>query len=298
MSHAPHSPYTQPVPNSPSGGGGSSKNTVIIVAIVSVTMLLMCGGVLGLGYYAVERLAKEINAVNYDYMFDDAETPQALMYALKENETIREQVGEIESIEFAAEHNLDNAIYTENYYYRVIGTDGDAIIRAEISDKEEVRFDRVDWVPDETDLDTRVELETIPVPFDTTLAQAAYELIKDDETINNEVGTISFVAYDWELTDEYTDVEDTSYVLSVRGDTGKTHVRVAFDDYDYETPERIEWMKDPENPVLIYGEPSEDSEMEKENPSPSNQDSAESETVDPETVDPETDNSDATEISE
>lgn len=57
-------------------------------------------------------------------------------------------------------------------------------------------------------------------------------------------------------------------------------------------------MKDPENPVLIYGEPAEDSKMEKENPSPSNQDSAESETVDPETVDPETDNSDDAEISE
>lgn len=275
MSHAPHSPYTQPVPNSPSGG--SSKNTVIIVAIVSVTMLLMCGGVLGLGYYAVERLAKEINAVNYDYMIDDEETPHALMYALSENETIREQVGEIESIEFAEEHNVDNSLYSENYFYRVVGTDGDAIVRAEVSDKEEVWFDRVDWVPDETDLDTRVELETIPVPFDLVSSHATYELIKDDETIKSEVGTISYVSYDWELTDEYTSIEDTSYVLKVRGDAGETHVRVAFDEYDYETPERIELMKDPENPVLIYGEPDKKLEMLRKGSSPSDQDLAESE---------------------
>lgn len=83
MSQTPHSPYTQPVPNSPSGASGSSTNTVIIVAIVSVTMLLMCGGVLGLGYYAVERLAREINAIDYDYMVDDEETPEANRHGLK-----------------------------------------------------------------------------------------------------------------------------------------------------------------------------------------------------------------------
>ncbi|PHQ36385.1 hypothetical protein [Rhodopirellula bahusiensis] len=276
MSNAPHSPYTQPVPNSPSSGG-SSKNTVIIVAIVSVTMLLMCGGVLGLGYYAVERLAKEINAVNYDYMIDDEETPEALMFALSENDTLREEVGVIESIEFAEEHNADNAIYAENYFYRVIGTDGEAVIRAELSEKEDVWFNRVDWIPDETDLYARVELETIPVPFDSTMAHSTYRLLKDNETIQDKVGTINYVGYEWEMTDEYTDAEAASYVFVVRGDAGETNVRVMFNDYDYVTVERIELMEDPENPVLLFGEPEVGLEMEKSEPSPINQDLAESE---------------------
>ncbi|WDQ16020.1 hypothetical protein [Rhodopirellula sp. P2] len=269
MSHAPHSPYSQPVPNSSSGGGGSSKNTVIIVAIVSVTMLLMCGGVLGLGYYAVERLASELNAVNYDYMADDEETPTALQFALSENETIQEQVGEIESVEFAAEHNLDNSVYTDEYFYRVIGTVGEAIVRVEVSAKEDEWFDRVDLVPDETDLDTRVQLETIPVPFDSAMALSTYELIKENATILKEVGTVQYVAYDWELTDDYTDAEAASYVFVVRGDAGETHVRVLFNDYDYVTVERIEWMEDPNAPELLYGEPEESSQLEEAKPAES-----------------------------
>ncbi|KLU01214.1 putative transmembrane protein [Rhodopirellula islandica] len=259
MSHAPHSPYSQPVPNSSSGGGGSSKNTVIIVAIVSVTMLLMCGGVLGLGYYAVERLASELNAVNYDYMADDEETPTALQHALSENEVLQEKVGEIESVEFAAEHNLDNSVYTDEYFYRVIGTVGEAIVRVEVSAKEDEWFDRVDLIPDETDLDTRVQLETIPVPFDSAMAQSTHELIKENPTILEEVGTVQYVAYDWELTDDHTDAEAASYVFVVRGDAGETHVRVLFNDYDYVTVERIEWLEDPNAPELLFGEPEEDS---------------------------------------
>jgi hypothetical protein len=257
MSHAPHSPYTQPVPNASPGGGGSSTNTVIIVAIISVTMLLMCGGVLGLGYYAVERLAKEINAIDYDYMSDDEDTPAALQFALSENDTIQEQVGEIESVEFATEHNLDNSIYTDEYYYRVIGTTGEAIVRVELSAKETEWFDRVELVPDETDLDTRVQLETIPVPFDSAMGMSTYELVKENATIQEEVGTVQYVAYDWELTDKFTEPEEASYMFELRGDTGETHVRVLFDDYDYETVERIEWMEDPNAPELLYGEPVE-----------------------------------------
>ncbi|MFG0267341.1 MAG: hypothetical protein ACF8AM_19650 [Rhodopirellula sp. JB055] len=266
MSHAPHSPYSQPVPNSSNSGGGSSKNTVIIVAIISVTMLLMCGGVLGLGYYAVERLAKEINAMDYDYMVDDEDTPAALLFALTENETIQEHVGEIESIEFAPEHNLDNSIYADEYYYRVIGTTGEAIVRVELSASEKEWFDRVELIPDETDLDTRVQLETIQVPFDSAMGRSTYELVKENATIQDEVGTVQYVAYDWDLTDKYTDEDEASYMFVVEGNMGETHVRVLFNDYDYETVERIEWMEDPNAPELLYGEPEEGSQLKEATP--------------------------------
>lgn len=214
-------------------------------------MLLMCGGVLGLGYYAVERMATTFNEVNLDYMDEDTETPMALQYTLSENEVLKDQIGDIESVDFDEALNENNSIYTQEYFYRVQGSTGEAIVYVQISDAMDEWFSSVELVTDETDLENRVVLDTIAVPFDSTMAKTTYNEIVDDETIAEQVGTIVRVEYDWDMTEKLTSDFEASYVFLVKGSEDETYLRVTFTDYLYDEISKIESLEDEDNPVVL-----------------------------------------------
>ncbi|MCC9642148.1 hypothetical protein LOC71_07670 [Rhodopirellula sp. JC740] len=148
------------------------------------------------------------------------------------------------------------------------------MVRATISGKEDRRFDRVELIPDETDLETRVELEARAVPFEDSLSMAAYEAVQDDERVLELTGKIKYVFTDWDLTDEHTGADDPEYVLRVRGEEGSTRLRVRYDDYDYETLERIELFEDVENPVTLMDKNANESENSNESADGESQDAS------------------------
>jgi hypothetical protein len=227
MSQSP-SPYSEPGPELPQRRGPSS-NIVAIVAIVSATILLLCGGLIGLGFYAVDRLAEQMADFADEFMWDEEEGAVALEFALAENDVVREQVGEIETVESEPNLTYDEDAGIEDYFYRVKGSAGEAIVVINFDYEEQRWFKSVELL-DGNNIDApRTRLSTRRPPFDTQLSKQVYDLLVADEGSlagSLGVGEIQWIAYDYESSTEESDGKDLLFEVS--GDSGAATLRARF----------------------------------------------------------------------
>ena len=241
MSQGP-SPYSEPRFGDPTPKPGIGLAAVLAICF---TLLLMCGGILGFGFFAVQRLAEVIEQEigelgNYD--FEEEETPLALRYALRGVEVLPERVGEIESIEVNDDLTYDRFADSPDYFYDVRGDQGDAVVRVRFSDSAEDWFSRVTLV-DATGK-TIQELSVREVPFDSGISRRVWDRIETSEELTDRIGNPQRVTADWQATtDAGLDTEST-YRMIVRGEQGSANIEARFTDFDYETVESVTLIED------------------------------------------------------
>jgi hypothetical protein len=254
MSQSP-SPYSEPGPELPQRRGPSS-NLVAIVAIISATILLLCGGLIGLGFYAVDRLADQMAEFADDFMWDEEEGAVALEFALAENEVIRERVGEIENVESEPNLTYDDEAGIEDYFYRVKGSDGEAVVVINFDYNEQQWFKSVELLDGDSVDAPRTSLSTRRPPFDTQLSKQVYDLLAaEGESLAKSlgVGEIQWITYDYESSAEESNGNDL--VFEVTGDTGTATLRARFTNDAYTTIESMQIVRESGESELIFQAP-------------------------------------------
>lgn len=240
MSQIP-SPYTLPDP-APPQPTGATRNTVLIVAIVSMTLLLMCGGVVGLGIYAVDRLAEEMGGFADEGEWSDQDYEVALQFALEEDKTIEDKVGQIKEVTSQDELTYDFAADSEDYYYDVKGSKGDAIVVVAFDEDDEHRwFKSVELLEGSSVNSPRVPLQDRNAPFDSQWSKQVYDaLAAGDHAVEKSlsIGEVTWITYDYENSLD-SGFSTPELLFEIQGTTGTQSVTVEFDDASYEVIQSI-----------------------------------------------------------
>ncbi len=225
--------------------------TASVIAIC-VTLLMMCGGVLTFAYVAVDRLAKVIEEVDYDGMYEDEDTPAALEYALGDVEAVNQQIGTISSIEVNSELTYDVKGDNPEYYYNVSGDRGTMVVAAWFDEDEESErwFERIAIVTDEGELIENLSVRA--VPFDSTMSKSVWEQLEHCPELVAEIGEVQYVASDWDSEIEDYDDDVVSF-FEVRGTGGSERIKVRYADFDYGQIESIVLTRDDgsESPLTL-----------------------------------------------
>lgn len=233
MSQTP-SPYSRPVQAVPPETG-SSRNTVAIVAIISVTLLLMCSGLVGLGFYAVDRLAEQISELSDDFEeWDEEEAVSALEFALEQNAVIQERVGQIEQIEHQADLTFHDNADVEDYYYRVKGSSGDALVVVQFDYDDQRWFKNVELVEGNGIEDSRMTLQARNAPYDSQWSKRVYDILAANDgslaqSLN--IGTVRWIIYDYEKSSQRS--VDKELLFEIHGESGAVSVVARFEDTKY-----------------------------------------------------------------
>ena len=230
------SPYAEPVPEA-SPRNGPSRNLVAIVAIISATILLLCGGLIGLGFYAVDRLADQINDFADEFMWDEEEGAVALEFALADNEVIQERVGEIETVESEPNLTYDENAGIEDYFYRVKGATGEVIVVVNFDYDDQRWFTSVELLEGNNVDAPRTALSARRPPFDTQLSKQVYDILEadnipesDEESLAKSlgIGKIQWITYDYESSAELG--TDNELLFEASGDSGTATLRARYVD--------------------------------------------------------------------
>lgn len=225
-----------------------------------MTLLLMCGGVLAVGYLAVDRLANLIEDTTFDD-FEEDDTPIALEYALADVDAVADRVGTINSIE--VNDPLTYEIMAENpeYYYDVRGDQGSIIIGVWFDETDDVEewFDRVAIV--ESDGAVIEDLSVGKVPFDSHISCQVWESIRGNSELVQEIGEARFVMSEWDES-YYEETEQSAgptFHCVIRGTMGEVKAKAIFVDYDYDTISSLTKIAEDgsETPLSISGQPVE-----------------------------------------
>ncbi|MCA9135263.1 MAG: hypothetical protein KDB00_00855 [Planctomycetales bacterium] len=235
MSQSP-SPFSIPDPTPPQSSG-ATRNTVVIVAIISLTLLLMCGGVVGLGIYAVDRLADQMNDFIDEDDWDNQDSEIALQFAIEQDATIRDQVGEIDQITSQDELTYDFGADSDDYFYDVKGSKGDAIVVVVFDEDEKRWFKSVELVQG-TQIDSpRVPLQHRNAPFDTEWSKQVYDLLAADDHALAEslsIGPVTWIIYDYDRSLE-SKFRTPELLFEIQGENGTKTVVAGFSDAYYDT---------------------------------------------------------------
>ncbi|MFK8114201.1 MAG: hypothetical protein AB8B91_18515 [Rubripirellula sp.] len=188
----------------PSGANWSP----LVVAMVCATLLLMCGGAIGLGVYAVDRLAKNLETLTAEldgeFEDSDSESPIALEFALQDAPVLRERVGTVKEIKFDSELSYDDRVSPEDYFFTVEGTTGDAKLVVQYSEDEQIWFTNIQLLEDDRFDGPRTELQSIDVPFDSQMSKLALTAIRDLKSRGEAgdaiggLGPIRWIRYDYD----------------------------------------------------------------------------------------------------
>ena len=212
----------------------SGTNVLLVVAIVCGTMLLVCGGVIAFGVYAMNRLAEEIAQLEGDFgSWDEEEAAHALEYGLADNPSIRERVGEIQQVEMDDGLTFDDKAGEEDWFYRVKGSTGEAIVVVQFEDEDDRKwFTNVQLVEGTTADAPRTDLQVVNAPFDSAHSMDVYEALTGDGGAADSlgVGTIQFVAFDDGMAD--VAVGDKDIVFRIEGESGSANVVGRYTDFD------------------------------------------------------------------
>jgi hypothetical protein len=227
MSQNP-SPYALQDPTPPKPPG-ATRNTVAIVAIISMTLLLMCGGVVGLGIYAVDRFAEQM-AEFAEEEWDEQDAELAVEFAIEQDAMIREQVGAIEHVYGRDELTYHADANPEDYYYDVTGSEGAALVVVEFDEDEQNWFERIELVRGSSIASPRTPLRARRVPFDTQWSERVYDVLTADDqapAMSLNIGAVTWIIYDYEKSLERDN--RTELFFEIRGDDGTETVVVEFD---------------------------------------------------------------------
>lgn len=255
MSQSPY-PFAEPPPSqSPSGP------TLGLAAIIAIclTLLLMCGGVLGLGFYAVNRLAAVIEQQieelsSYDYEEDEA--PLALRYALADVPEVRERIGQLRDVEINDGLTYDRFGSRPEYFYDVTGDQGAITVAVSFSHREGRWFSKIALVDDEGTAIGDIDFDR--VPFDSGISHKVWERICDSPELTEKVGAVRHVSTDWTGTTTSGADTDFGYRFAVRGEQGTAQVEARFTGYDFEQVAAAVLLEDDggEKPLTLAPQPA------------------------------------------
>lgn len=220
------SPYAEPVSREPQRS--PSGNTVQIVAILAVTALLIFGGLIGLGFYAVERLADQFAETE---VWDGDESNFAVEFAIEQSAPVRDRIGQIDSVEHQTELTYHEDAGPEDYFYRVRGSSGEVLVVVQFSDSDTRWFKSVKLVEGEGVDDPQTPLPTREVPFDSEWSKRVYEILAAEEgnvaeSLNT--GEIEWVFYDYE--ESVARSNDQELLFDVHGSEGTERIVARFED--------------------------------------------------------------------
>lgn len=227
MSQHP-SPYALPDPTPPKQSG-ATRNTVAIVAIISLTLLLMCSGVIGLGIYAVDRLAEQMAEFVDEGEWDEQGSQLAVQFAIEQDALIREQVGEIEHVGSQDELTYHEEVAPNDYYYDVKGSKGEALVVVAFDEDEQNWFSRVELVGGYSIDAPRTPLRTRRVPFDSQWSKRVYDVLTaNDQKVAKSlnIGEVTWIIYDYGRSLEYDSHNELFF--EIRGDNSTETVVAGF----------------------------------------------------------------------
>lgn len=253
------SPYAQPVQDSPPPPG-SPTSTTTIVGIVALTVLLVCGGVIGLGFYAVDRLADQLSEyAEYRDQWDDNGSALAIEYAVEESPQIIEKVGEIESVELDHDLTYGGNSNDSEFFYRIHGAAGNALVAVEFSENDKRWFSRVSLAEDQTVDGPRTPLQSRRVPFDTQWSKRICDVLEanDNELAETlDIGPIRWIVYDYELSSDRAISQEL--VFTIEGESGSIKIVARFKDLKYVTVDSIQVVDDNDElgEAIYEGSPS------------------------------------------
>lgn len=240
-----YSPFSLPDPTPPQRPG-ASRNTLWIVGIVCFTLLVMCGGAVGLGLYAVNQFAKQMaEMADEEGFFEDDGTEMAVEYAIAEDPTIQQRIGDIESVQSNDDLTYHEDAGEDDYYYDIQGSKGDVTIVAELVYDDDRWFSKVELLEGDSIESARTPLQTRPVPFDTHWAGLVHQVFAaDDHMIANSlnIGEIKRIVYDYESSDELTPAQDLQF--DVTGTSGSVAVVATFGDENFTDIDSIDLLDD------------------------------------------------------
>lgn len=231
MSQSP-SPFAEP-PQSQSPSGPMLGLAAIIA--ICLTLLMMCGGVLGLGFYAVNRLAavieEQIEGLS-GYEFEEDEAPLALRHALADVPEVRERIGDLRDVEINDELTYDRFGSRPEYYYDVTGDRGTITVAVSFSHRDARWFSKIALVDDEGTAIGDIDFDR--VPFDSGISHKVWERISESPELTEQIGAVRHISTDWTGTTTAGADTDFSYRFDVQGEQGTARVEARFTGYDFE----------------------------------------------------------------
>lgn len=236
----PFSEFSQPM--QPSGPPTSGRSWVLITAMICGTTLLLCGGVIGLGFYAVDRLADPLTGILSENDEPDEDTLAALEYMLADDPTIQELAGKIQEIREDDLLTYDFDADENDYFYTVIGEKAEVTVVCQLSDKEQVWFDSVEMLdvsssPDGPKVGSpRKPVVTRHAPFDTVWSMRVWEVLETNESCLTKlnVGEVRWIEYDYREFDDAAGVAVPRLEFEITGTSGTTTIVGDFTTFEYE----------------------------------------------------------------
>lgn len=235
----PFSEFSQPM--SSSGSPNSGRSWVLITAMICGTTLLLCGGLIGLGFYAVDRLADPFAEIMNEDDEPDVNTLAALEYALAEDPTIQERAGKIQEIREDDALTYDFDADANDYFYTVIGEDSEVTVVCQLSDQDQTWFDSVELL-DGSDVESpRKPLVTRHSPFDSVWSMRVWKILESDESCRSklDVGDVKWIEYDYREFDDEAGVAVPRLEFEVTGSRGTTTIVADFETFEYEVVKAI-----------------------------------------------------------
>lgn len=242
MSQTP-SPYSEPVQTAPPQAG-VSRNTVAIVAIVAVTILLMCGGMIGLGIYAVDRFADSMSDFADDQWYEE-DAATALEFAIEQDTEVGDRVGEIEQIQHEGDLTYDDKAGAEDFYYRVEGSSGEALVVVQFDDSDQRWFQSVELVDGDGVESPRQTLRARNPPFDSQWSRRVYDILAaNDHSLAQslEIGAIRWISYEYERSSERSSGQEL--LFEIHGESGAVSVLARFENMKYDSVDSIQMVDD------------------------------------------------------
>lgn len=201
-------------------------------------LLLMCAGIIGFGVYTVRQfeqmVAREMEAAGEEDLSE-----VALREAIADDETLRQQIGEIRDIRYDLTKTMEATGADDSYFWYIVqGTEGTASVRTVESDQPEQWFDSIELLTPDGEL---VALEVDSVPYFETLGELkVIRGIEQDPALQPLIGKVHALRTDYDRTDAETDPQEPVYWYHAVGDAGELPVVIRFVDSDDEWLERVE----------------------------------------------------------
>ncbi|MEM9368445.1 MAG: hypothetical protein AAGD07_20820 [Planctomycetota bacterium] len=230
MSYDPLSAETVP-PNlleanqTSSGSKLSNRAWVAITAMICGTVLLLCGGVIGLGFYAVNQLADEL-AFDEDWTMEDEATLLAVQFAIEEEPTVIDEVGGIVQVTEDEDLTYDLNADGDDYFYRVVGDKGEMIVVANFHEDDTTWFRSIARLDGDKVDSPQTPLEFRAVPFNGDFTKAVHDvLVAHPPAIEQlDIGELRWI----EESDEVSE-EANVWRLSVLGTESNREVLVVYE---------------------------------------------------------------------
>ena len=205
-------------------------------------MLLLCGGLIGLGVYAVDRLADPLTGIMSEDDDPDEDTLAALKYVLAGDPTIQQRVGEIQEIRENDSLTYDFGADEDDYFYTVIGEKSEVTVVCQLSEKDQMWFDSVELLDDTNSPNgpevgsPRISLVARDAPFDTVWSMRVWEVLESNESCRTtlNVGEVKWIEYDYSEFDDEVEVAVPQLEFEIIGTSGKTTVVGEFTTFEYD----------------------------------------------------------------